>query len=103
MRPAQYPEIEPGESFSANSMTQLPTPFGAMSGSYRVSRTITCRAVGLGPCCQRCGNGLEQVVMMERKMGLWVMGTEGFEAAIDACGLSRNGRPVRMQREQVVS
>jgi len=46
---------------------------------------------------------LEQVVMMERKMGLWVMGTEGFEAAIDACGLSRNGRPVRMQREQVVS
>ena len=42
-------------------------------------------------------------VMMERKMGLWVMGTEGFEAAIDACGLSRNGRPVRMQREQVVS
>ena len=101
MRPAQYPEIEPGESFSANSMTQLPTPFGAMSGSYRVSRTTVCpcrRFRALLPTLRQW-----QVVMMERKMGLWVMGTEGFEAAIDACGLSRNGRPVRMQREQVVS
>ena len=56
-----------------------------------------------GPVANVAAMALEQVVMMERKMGLWVMGTEGFEAAIDACGLSRNGRPVRMQREQVVS
>ena len=40
-------------------------------------------------------SGYFEVVVMERKMGLWVMGTQKFKAEVECCGLSIDGRPVR--------
>ena len=64
-----YPEIPAGESHTATSITGLPTEFGTMSGHF-------------------------EVMVMERKMDLWVMGTEQFKARCEWCGLSMDGRPV---------
>ena len=64
-----YPEIPAGESHSVTSITALQSDFGAMSGCF-------------------------EVVIMERKMNLWVMGSEKFEARCEWCGLSVDGRPV---------
>lgn len=66
-----YPEIPSGESCTVTSLTTLPTRFGTMSGHF-------------------------EVVVMERKMDLWVMGTEKFDARCECCGLSADGRPVRV-------
>ena len=65
-----YPEIPAGESHTVTSITGLPTDFGTMSGYF-------------------------EVVVMERKMGLWVMGTQKFKAGVECCALSIDGRPVR--------
>lgn len=65
-----YPEIPSGESHTVTSLAALPTDWGMMSGHFGV-------------------------VIMERKMDLWVMGMEQFNARCEWCGLSLDGRPVR--------
>ena len=67
-----YPEIPAGESHTVTSITGLPTEYGSMSGYL-------------------------EVVIMERRMDLWVMGTEKFKARVEWCGLSVDGRPVRAE------
>eukprot|EP01043_Picozoa_sp_COSAG02_P029445 COSAG02_NODE_1833_length_10721_cov_4.893523_2_plen_99_part_00 len=67
-----YPEIPAWESHTVTSITGLPTEFGSMSGYF-------------------------EVVIMERRMDLWVMGTQKFKARVEWCGLSTDGRPVRAE------
>jgi hypothetical protein len=73
MLEGSYPEIAPGESHSASSVTALPTEYGTMHGSYTL-------------------------VVMERIMDLWVMGAEKLQVRCERCGLSLNGRPVHIRR-----